>query len=593
MKKIILAACVLTLSFQSCKQENTPGQTHNENKELNTVLENYYQERLKLYPIDATFAGDERYNNILPNTLSDAYTAEAKTFYEKYKKEITKFDSNKLSENDKLSKAILEWECNINLEGFNYREELLPINQFQSFPLMIGQLASGSSAQPFKTVKDYQNWLQRLDAFNNWIISAEARMKEGVSKGYVLPKALTEKIIPQIKDLANADVKNNLFYSPIKNLPKSFADADKKKLTDDYTKIIGEKLIPSLASLHNYVKTDYLKASRTSTGISAVPNGEKYYNFLIKKYTTTDLTADEIHQIGLKEVARISAEMEKVKTQVGFKGDLKEFFNYVREKKELMPYTKPQQVIDNFNAIHEKMKPNLEKLFGMKPKTPFEVKRTEAFREASASAEYNQGSLDGTRPGIFYVPIPDVTKYNVYADEDLFLHESIPGHHYQISLQQEDTSLPSFRKTIWFNAYGEGWALYTESLGKELGLYQDPYQYFGMLSAEMLRAVRLVVDTGMHTKGWTREQAIQYSADNEAEPMQSIIAEIERYMAIPGQAVSYKIGQLKIRELRTKAEKELGSKFSIKEFHNQILESGCLPLKVLEDKINVWIKNTK
>jgi len=593
MKKIILTVCIFAFIFQSCKQENTAGQTQNENKELNTLLENYHQERLKLYPIDATFAGDERYNNILPNSLSNDYIAETKAFYQKYKTELAKFDSSKLSENDKLSKSILEWECNINLEGFNYHEELLPINQFSSFPLVIGQLASGSSAQPFKTVKDYQNWLQRLEAFNDWIISAEARMKEGVSKGYVLPKTLTEKVIPQIKDLANADVKNNLFYSPLNNFPKSFSEADKKTLTEDYTKLISQKLLPSLTSLHQYISTDYLKASRTTTGISAIPDGEKYYSYLIKKYTTTNLTADEIHQIGLKEVARISSEMEKVKNQVGFKGTLKEFFNHVRDKKELMPFTNPQQVIDNFNAIHERMKPNLEKLFDMKPKTPFEVKRTEAFREASASAEYNQGSLDGTRPGVFYVPIPDVTKYNVYADEDLFLHEAIPGHHYQISLQQEDTSLPSFRKTIWFNAYGEGWALYTESLGKELGLYQDPYQYFGMLSAEMLRAVRLVVDTGMHTKGWTREQAIQYSAENEAEPMQSIIAEIERYMAIPGQAVSYKIGQLKIRELRAKAEKELGTKFSIKEFHNQVLESGCLPLKVLEEKIDSWIKKTK
>jgi uncharacterized protein (DUF885 family) len=238
------------------------------------------------------------------------------------------------------------------------------------------------------------------------------------------------------------------------------------------------------------------------------------------------------------------------------------------------------------------MKPNLEKLFGHKPKTPFEVRRTEAFREATASAEYNQGSVDGTRPGIFYVPIPDVKKYNVFADEDLFLHEAIPGHHYQISLQQENKDLPEFRKTIWFNAYGEGWALYTESLGKELGLYTDPYQYFGMLSAEMHRAIRLVVDTGLHTKGWTREQAIQYSMDNEAEPAESIVAE-ERYMAIPGQALSYKIGQLKIRELRTKAEKALGSKFDIKEFHDQVLDPGCLPIKVLEDRINNWITSKK
>jgi uncharacterized protein (DUF885 family) len=239
------------------------------------------------------------------------------------------------------------------------------------------------------------------------------------------------------------------------------------------------------------------------------------------------------------------------------------------------------------------MKPQIEKLFDVKPKTSFEVRRTEAFREASASAEYNPGSLDGTRPGIFYAPIPDATKYNVLADEALFLHEAIPGHHYQISLTQESNILPEFRKTLWYSAYGEGWALYTESLGKELGLYTDPYQYFGMLGMEMHRAIRLVVDTGIHSKGWSREKAIQYSLDNEAESEDSITREIERYMANPGQALSYKIGQLKIRELRARAEKVLGEKFDIKEFHNQVLETGCIPLQLLENKIDKWVSNKK
>jgi len=305
------------------------------------------------------------------------------------------------------------------------------------------------------------------------------------------------------------------------------------------------------------------------------------------------MSADEIHKIGLQEVERISKEMEKVKEQVGFKGDLKAFFNYVRNNKALMPFNDPQQVIDNFNNIKDKMQPQLNKLFDTKPKTPFEVRRTEAFREASASAEYNPGSLDGTRPGIFYVPIPDVTKYNTFSDESLFLHEAIPGHHYQISLQQENEDLPDFRKTLYYSAFGEGWALYCESLGKELGLYTDPYQYFGMLSAEMHRAIRLVVDTGIHAKKWTRERAIQYSLENEAESEASIIAEIERYMAIPGQALSYKIGQLKILELRDKAQKELGENFKIAEFHNQILESGNMPLSLLEKKINAWIASKK
>jgi uncharacterized protein (DUF885 family) len=294
-------------------------------------------------------------------------------------------------------------------------------------------------------------------------------------------------------------------------------------------------------------------------------------------------------ELGLQEVDRIQKEMIKVKNQVGFKGDIKEFFNYVRGNKELMPYNKAEQVIEHFNNIHNSMKPNLNKLFDKVPKTKFEVRRTEAFRENSASAQYNSGSLDGTRPGIFYCPVPNAKEYNIFTDESLFLHEAIPGHHYQFSLQQENIHLPKFRRLLWYSAYGEGWALYTEALGKELGLYTDPYQYFGMLSAEIHRAIRLVVDVGMHVKGWTREQAIQYSIDNEAQSERTIIREIERYMANPGQALSYKIGQLKILELRAKAETTLGENFDIREFHNQVLESGCVPLKILDAKINGWI----
>jgi uncharacterized protein (DUF885 family) len=297
--------------------------------------------------------------------------------------------------------------------------------------------------------------------------------------------------------------------------------------------------------------------------------------------------------LGLKEVARLNAEMEKVKTQVGFKGTLLEFFDYVRNKAELKPFTKPEEVIANFERIHAVIKPNVDKLFSLQPKTKFEIRRTEAFREKTASAEYSQGTADGSRPGVFYVPIPDIKEYNMYGDEDLFLHEAIPGHHFQISLQQENASLPDFRKYNWFGAYGEGWALYTESLGKELGLYTDPYQYFGMLGNEMHRAVRLVVDTGIHSKGWTREQAIQFSMANEAESEAAITTEIERYMAIPGQALSYKIGQLKIMELRQRAQDKMGAKFDIKKFHEKVLESGVMPLALLEKKIDAWINEAK
>ncbi|WP_437824349.1 DUF885 domain-containing protein [Tenacibaculum mesophilum] len=604
MKKILLTIVAATTLFASCKQEkkeavNTPTP---ENMEFDQLLKDYNEGKLQLNPVNATFAGDNRFNDLFPNTLSDEYQTKSKEFYKNYKTKLNNFKDTDLTDSQQMSKAVLDWDCDMALAQASYKNDLLmPINQMWTINLTMGQLASGSSAQPFKKVEDYDNWLSRLDKYNTWLQSAKERMQQGIKEGYVLPKSLIKKVIPQFESLTVVkkssegiiDFSEHLFYSPINTLPADFSEGDKTRLTEAYTNILNDKLIPSFKAMYEFLKTDYLAAGRESSGISDIPNGTAYYQHAIKNYTTTNMTADEIHELGLKEVARILSEMEKVKEQVGFEGNLKEFFDFVRNNKELMPYTEPQQIIDNFNAIHEKMKPQLEKLFGNKPKTPFVVKQTEKFREASASAEYNPGSLDGTRPGVFYTPIPDATKYNVFSDEALFLHEAIPGHHYQISLTQENEDLPDFRKTLWYSAYGEGWALYTENLGKELGLYTDPYQYFGMLGMEMHRAIRLVVDTGIHAKGWSREKAIQYSLDNEAEGEASIISEIERYMANPGQALSYKIGQLKIRELRAKAKKELGDKFDIKEFHNQVLETGCIPLALLENKIDKWIASLK
>ncbi|OSY88220.1 hypothetical protein WH52_05400 [Tenacibaculum holothuriorum] len=596
MKKIFLTILATATLLTSCKQEkkevaNTPTPV---NTEFNQLLKDYNEGKLELNPLNATFAGDNRHNDKFPNFLSDEYAVKAKEFFTNYKAKLKNFPDDKLTESQQMSKAVLAWDTDMMLNQMSFKnDQLLPINQMWTVNLVMGQLGSGSSAQPFKTVKDYKNWLSRLDKFNVWLQSAKTRMQEGIKKGYVLPASLVEKVIPQFEVLSEEAASDHLFYAPVKQFPENFSEEEKKELTQKYTEILEKKLIPTFRSLYEFLRTDYLKAGLKESGIHAIPQGKEYYQHAIKNYTTTNMTADEIHELGLQEVARILSEMEKIKEQVGFKGSLKEFFNYVRNHKDLMPYTEPQQIIDNFNAIHEKMKPQLEKLFGNKPKTPFVVKQTEKFREASASAEYNPGSLDGTRPGVFYTPIPDATKYNVFSDEALFLHEAIPGHHYQISLTQENKDLPDFRKTLWYSAYGEGWALYTENLGRELGLYSDPYQYFGMLGMEMHRAIRLVVDTGMHAKGWSREKAIQYSLENEAESEASIISEIERYMANPGQALSYKIGQLKIRELRDKATKELGDKFDIREFHNQVLETGCIPLALLEDKINKWIASQK
>lgn len=589
---------LIAILFSACKKDKetpvTDAELETEVKsDFETVLELYHEETLKMYPLNATSAGDNRYNDQLPNVLTNEFKDREKTFYTNYKKKITGFKDENLSESEQLSKEILIWECDMNLARLEFREDLMPINQMWSLQLNIGQLASGSSSQPFKTVEDYQNWIKRLNGYLDWMATAEEKMAEGIKAGQVLPKSLTKKVLPQLEAMTNPNIDEHLFYAPIKNFPDEFSEAEKEELTILYKNYVNDKIIPAYASLHKFMSKEYLKAGRTTSGIGALPDGKAYYDHQIKLFTTTTMTADEIHQLGLKEVERILSEMEKIKADVGYEGTLISFFDYVRNKKELMPYTTAQEVIDHFNQIHETMKPQIDKLFDMKPKTAFEVRQTEAFRAASASAEYNQGSLDGTRPGIFYVPITDPKSYNVVSDESLFLHEAIPGHHYQISLQQENEKLPAFRKTLWYSAYGEGWALYSESLGKELGLYTDPYQYFGMLSAEMHRAIRLVVDTGLHSKGWTREQAIKYSLENEAESEAGITSEIERYMAMPGQALSYKVGQLKIRELRAKGEAELGDNFKIADFHNQVLESGCLPLALLERKIDKWISTVK
>ena len=582
-KTITLLMSILV--FFSCNFNN------DKSLEIAQVFENYYQESLKLYPLQATSQGDLRYNDFLPNDLSDEFRKKEKEFYTFYKSQLNNFPDHTLNENDLLSKKVLLWECDLSLKRLTFNEQYTPINQMWTLQLTIGQYAAGLSAQPFKTVKDYNNWLKRIDDYLIWLETAEERMRQGIKNEIVLPKSLIKKVIPQLKTILNPDLNQNLFFSPARQFPKEFSEKDKSILIEKYTEMVLNKIIPAYKKLSDFMSDQYLDAGRSSSGISAFEDGLDYYNYSIKLYTTTELTADEIHNIGLKEVAKISSEMEKIKTKVGFNGDLKSFFNHVRELDELIPFNEPQEVIDNFNKIHEKMTPQVNKLFGLQPKTPFEVRRTESFREASASAEYNPGSLDGTRPGIFYVPIPNIKEYNYFSDEDLFLHEAIPGHHYQISLQQENTSLPSFRKSLWYSSYGEGWALYSESLGEELGLYDDPYQYFGMLSAEMHRAIRLVVDTGLHTKGWSREKAIQYSLDNEAESEAGITSEIERYMANPGQALSYKIGQLKIRELRSNAEQKLGDKFDIKMFHEKVLESGCIPLQLLEEKINKWVSS--
>ena len=597
MKQSLIFIFFILLVF-GCKEKTS------EAISIDTIFEDYYKFKDRINPIEATKGGNYEYNDVIANYISDDYQEDLRKNYTHFLNLLSELDPKELSEADLLSMKVMKWDCEVKLEGLNNAIvtmaspiynlpsfELMPLFQIQSLHLYVAQLAAGGSVQPFNTVEDYDNWLKRVDDYLIFLDTSISMMKEGMSKDIVLPTVLAQKIIPQLDEFITNPVNDHLFYKPILSMPESISEEEKNRISSEYSAMITDKLKPKYTALQQFLVNDYLPACRETSGIGALPNGTETYNYLIKLHTTTNMTADEIHELGKSEVARILIEMEDAKNKIGFKGGIKAFFEFVRNSPAQMPFTDPQQVIDNFNSIKERINKTLDQVFELKPKADFVVRRTEAFREASASAEYVPGTKDASRSGIFYVPITDVRTYNTYSDEALFLHEAVPGHHYQLSLQQENKDLPEFLHPESMGVFVEGWALYAESLGKELGLYEDPIQYFGMLSMEMHRAIRLVVDTGIHSKGWTREQAIQYSLDHEAESEESVIAEIERYMATPGQALSYKIGQLKIRELRTKAETKLGSKFSITAFHNQVLNSGSLPLVLLEEKIDKWINS--
>ncbi|MFD1468884.1 DUF885 domain-containing protein [Hymenobacter caeli] len=610
MRKLLLTGLGALAGLAACNQTKAPVAA-TPVADFPALLGGYWERQAPLFPLAATSQGDNRFNDRLVNDQTRAFRDSLAGLYQGYLGRLGRFDRAKLAVGDRVSYDILQYDLQTRLEGLKLglavgadfpNSWMIPFNQFGGLPLSLGQYGAGTGAQPFKTVQDYDNWLGRVHGFPVWADSAIANFRAGMKAGVVLPKTLVAKMVPQMRDLVVSDPAKSLFYGPITLLPKGFADADKTRLTTAYQKAILTELAPTYKKLGDFLAKEYLPRARATTGHGALPGGKAQYEFLVKNWTTTRRTPAEIHDIGLHEVARIRQEMNAVRTQLVFHGDLKALFEYMKTDRRFMPYKEPEDVLNGFRAIQTRMQPNLKKLFTRVPKTPFEVRQTEAFRAASASAEYNAGTPDGARPGIFYVPILDATQYRTPGMESLFLHEAIPGHHYQVSLQQENTALPKFRRFAWYGAMGEGWALYCESLGKELGLYKDPYEYLGALSQEMHRAVRLVVDTGMHSQGLTREQAIAYSLANEATTRAAATAEIERYMAIPGQALSYKIGQLKIRELRNRAEQKLGGgehlrehypgqyrdKYSLAAFHDELLKDGVMPLDVLDKKMTRW-----
>lgn len=504
---------------------------------------------------------------------------------------LNTIEYSKLDANSRIIYSVLKNEVEGNLNRFPFHFERIPFTQFDGIPLQMPVMGSGQGNQPFKTVKDYKDWILRVNDFTKWTDTSINNFREGQKTGVVLPRVLVVKMIAQMtnKDIITPDFDKNIFYGPVKNFPEGFSAKDKEKLTREYQQMILKKIIPTYTRLGNFLKNEYLPTSRETFGYNSLPEGTAMYDYLVKYWTTTDKTPEDFYQAGIKQVDSLRNEMNKVKEAVGYEGSLSDFLLFVKTDPKAMPYKTPEEILNVFRGILHKIEPKLKTMFHTTPKTPFEIRQTEKFRENTASAEYYPGTPDGKRPGIFYMPIPDATKFNVTSGmESLFLHEAIPGHHYQVSLQQENTSLPKFMRFGWIGAYGEGWALYCESLGPDFGLYTDPYQKLGSLSDAILRSVRLVIDTGLHTRNMSREEAIEYFLANVSYNRNDAIAEVERYIANPGQALSYKAGSMKIQELRDKYEKQLGKKFNLADFHDELLSSGCLPLNVLEEKMDSW-----
>lgn len=557
--------------------------------QLQQLYADYWEASLALNPLGATFVGDSRYNDQLPDFFSAAYREQTQAFSREWLAKAEAIGSTGLAGQELLSYEIFVRDLKSEIEGEQFPEWQQSLNQFRNITGQFAQLGSGTSAQPFKTVKDYDDWLARASQVPQLMATLQANLREGMAAGVVQPKPLMLKVVPQMDALIHDTPEDTLFWQPIANLPAEFSAEDRARLETAYRSLIADKLMPAYRELRRFVADEYLPAARDTVSLAALPNGEAWYAYRVRQSTTTDLSPAQIHDIGLAEVARIQAQMDGVMAQVGFTGTRAEFFTFVTTDKQF-EFASEEELLAAYRALEAKINARVDEQFSLKPKAGFEIRPVEAFRaQSAAGGSYQSPSEDGSRPGVFYVNTYDLPTRKTWDAEALYLHEAIPGHHFHIALQQELTELPKFRRFGGETAFAEGWGLYAESLGKDVGAYTDPYQYFGRLQAELWRAIRLVVDTGLHSKGWTREQVIDYMLANSATSNTEAVSETERYIAIPGQALAYKIGELKIQELRARAEAALGDQFDVRAFHAELLQDGSVPLAVLEAKVDRWI----
>ena len=590
MKTLAAALLAVTLVLTSCGDSQDPAATGEDaSAALAALLDEHFERNLELNPLFATSIGDDRYNDRLANSIGLDHRQAIRELNQDVLQRLAAIERDHLPYQDQLSYDMFKLLREQSLEGQQYPSHLQPVSQYYMYTSGFARLGSGSGLHPFKTVKNYDDFLSRVDDFVTYIDQAMENMKEGAVQRIVQPRVLMLKALPQLELLITDEPEDSGFFTAIRNMPQDFGEDDRTRLTGAYKDAIANKIMPTFERLYNFIGDDYLGAARDTVGLLDLPNGEAWYAFLVRVRTTTNLSPDEVHQLGLDEVARIHDEMHGVMEEVGFEGDLKEFFDFLNTDEQFF-FAEPEQLIQGYRDMSDRIAGLAPGLFDVFPKASFEVRRVETFREqSSAGGSYQPGTPDGSRAGIFYANAYDIKARPKWAMESLFLHEAIPGHHFQISLQQENDALPQFRRFARFTAYSEGWGLYAESLGKELGVYTDPYQYFGGLNAELWRAIRLVVDTGIHAKGWSRQQVLDYMYANSAVAESRAVAETERFMARPAQALAYKIGQLKIREIRNDAEARLGERFDVRAFHTEVLKDGPMPLSMLEEKLDRWV----
>jgi len=552
---------------------------------------------LQRNPIQAMFRGDYRYADRLGNTLSDAYLAAEKAAAERDLAALATIDRNALAATDRLAYDVFKYQREDDLRDL--QPDLLaltsvrPLNHFSGFHTFYPVFASGRSAAPFRNVEDYENNLRRHRQFLDAFDLAIARFRQGMASGVIETRLTIQNVIGQLDTQLAAPPEESPYFAPVLNFPDAVPEAERARLRQAHLEIIRDGIYPGYRRLRDFLQTEYLPRAREGVGLVHMRGGDLLYRRLVQQNTTLPLTAEEVHQIGLREVARNRAEMEAIRERVGFQGTLREFFEHLRTDPRFAAPSR-DAMREGYYAIGRRVDQRIGELFSTLPRTRLEIREVEEFRERNASTgSYQNGNPDGSRPGVFYYNAFDLPSRRTHGMEALYLHEGAPGHHFQISLANENEALPAFMRFGGNTAFVEGWGLYAETLWDELGMETDPYQRFGGLNADMYRSIRLVVDTGIHAKGWTREQAIRYMLDNSGVSETQARTEVERYIAIPGQALAYKIGQLKILELRARAERALGDRFDLRAFHEQVLMTGALPLTVLEHKIDDWIASRR